>query len=69
MSKMNDLSIQGVTDLHSYAVGFEAGQEREQKIIVEALQYAYDNAPTHNEFTSGLLAAIKIANGESIVYL
>lgn len=69
MSKMNDLSIEGVTDLHSYGVGFEAGQEREQKLIVEALQYAYDNAPAYNEFTSGLLAAIKVVNGEPIVYL
>ena len=34
---MNDLSIQGVTDLESYSIGFENGVNYDQLNIVERL--------------------------------
>lgn len=38
MGKMNDLAIQGVTDLDSYAIGFENGVMYELLQIVDRVQ-------------------------------
>ena len=43
MAKMNDLSIEGVTDIHSYGVGFTAGREYIETQYIEVLELEMDS--------------------------
>lgn len=38
MAKMNDLNIEGVTDIHSYGVGFTAGKDYVEAQHIEVLE-------------------------------
>lgn len=66
MAKMNDLSIQGVTDLHSYGVGFETGQEYERATILEAIRSILHNSEVDTRLVLGLLTAVDIVDGNPL---
>lgn len=43
MSKMNDLTIEGVTDLHSYSIGVENGRKAMSSEIIQLIKNAIAN--------------------------
>lgn len=43
MGKMNELHAEGVSDLHSYAIGVEDGRKKRNEEIIRMIQVALNN--------------------------